>query len=223
MKRIMMLVALGGLLAASSAWADTFGTYTCAPQVSFATYTSCTDYTDWLAAAGGSVDTETFTGSFSVASVVGMNGPAGMINMANQWQDALINGYHAFTDFGYTGGNFSAVGGWFDLRYASFGIGIQISAFLNPYNVNDTPTPVALLKYNPTDGGFQYGFFGFTSTSPIYAVRVGLPAGPGEEYYYLDNLSFSAAAPTAPIPEPATYALVGLGLLGMGFLRRRSR
>jgi len=64
--------------------------------------------------------------------------------------------------------------------------------------------------------GYNYEHFSFHGYGPIGTVYFNSfndPAGAG-----LDNLDFSA-----PIPEPATIALVGLGLLGLGArLRKRS-
>jgi hypothetical protein len=39
-----------------------------------------------------------------------------------------------------------------------------------------------------------------------------------------DNISFNPAiisVPAASVPEPGTFALLGLGLAGLGFARRR--
>jgi len=64
--------------------------------------------------------------------------------------------------------------------------------------------------------GYNYEHFSFHGYGPIGAVYFNSfndPAGAA-----MDNLDFSA-----PIPEPATIALVGLGLLGLGArLRKRS-
>lgn len=38
-----------------------------------------------------------------------------------------------------------------------------------------------------------------------------------------DNVTFGSATPTPAIPEPSTYALMALGLAGMGFVARRNK
>jgi hypothetical protein len=59
----------------------------------------------------------------------------------------------------------------------------------------------------------HFSFHGLGQIGAVYFNSFNDPAGAG-----LDNLDFSA-----PIPEPATIALVGLGLLGLGArLRKRS-
>jgi PEP-CTERM motif len=62
------------------------------------------------------------------------------------------------------------------------------------------------------------GFLGVVSTSPIASLlwSTELPTG---EMWAVDNFSFAIAA----VPLPATLALLGLGLLGLGFSRRRSK
>jgi PEP-CTERM motif len=41
--------------------------------------------------------------------------------------------------------------------------------------------------------------------------------------YQIDNVVISAADPVTDVPEPATLALFGLGLLGLGAMRRLRR
>jgi hypothetical protein len=68
-------------------------------------------------------------------------------------------------------------------------------------------------------------FFGFASSIPFSAVRVVSYSDRPRDAYRLDNMRYLAMAtePTAIVPEPASFALFGLGLLGIAVVRRRHR
>ncbi|MCU0226801.1 MAG: PEP-CTERM sorting domain-containing protein [Bryobacterales bacterium] len=70
------------------------------------------------------------------------------------------------------------------------------------------------------------GWFEFTNPFGDQAVRslkflsVDRPTSSNNSDYALKNLAYTTAV-TEPVPEPTTYALMGLGLLGLAVMRRR--
>lgn len=81
--------------------------------------------------------------------------------------------------------------------------------------------------------------FGYTFSSPFALIADGLLNGlvitiarPGDgslgDFYFnastlTVNVERAVTAPSAAIPEPGTVALLGIGLAGVGVLRRRAR
>lgn len=107
------------------------------------------------------------------------------------------------------------MGGNFDLSLNEPGMGIKL--FLNGATFSDYKITTEISKN--TSGGF----FGIVSDTAFSSLRLmagtqGISGVNGEQYS-LDNLTLATA--TAPIPEPETYALMGMGLIGLLAARRR--
>ncbi|MEJ2794559.1 PEP-CTERM sorting domain-containing protein [Iodobacter sp. LRB] len=107
------------------------------------------------------------------------------------------------------------IGGDFDLSLNEPGMGIKL--VLSGDTFSNYLVPKEISKYATG------GFFGLVSDTAFTSLKLmagtqGTALVNGEQYS-LDNLSLATA--TAPIPEPETYALMGMGIIGLFAARRR--
>jgi hypothetical protein len=113
--------------------------------------------------------------------------------------------------FTFTSGNVTAVGGYF------FPTDINGNIMAGTINVAlDDGTNVNVVNGDLTT------FLGFTTTGPIASLTLTDPSDP---FVTVDDLYVGAGgAQGAAVPEPATLALAGLGLLSLvGYRCRRKR
>lgn len=88
---------------------------------------------------------------------------------------------------------------------------------LNAYDSSNT----LIESYNvPTTHASNAGdFFGLSDPGIVYATLSDIS---GNDYVFVDNFTYVAGADQS-VPEPASMALLGAGLFGMGMIRRRKQ
>jgi hypothetical protein len=73
------------------------------------------------------------------------------------------------------------------------------------------------IAFTSAPGDLSFKFLGFVSDTPFTAVEIHFTTGPSIDGALLDNLVY------APVPEPTSYALFGLGALAVWFAALRTR
>ena len=174
----------------------------------------------WSAPSAGF---QTGTGAYimggSISSFLAGNGTA------NTGIRATLNSLSGITALAF---NFSA------FRFSSGGVPIysaigapivlQMDLFENGIQTGTRSLTVPV-------GSLGLGFMGFTTTGNITGIKLYMdaPTNTDANRIVLDNFAYASAAGEPPptsgggeIPEPSTYLLCAVGLLGAAFLRRRS-
>jgi hypothetical protein len=234
MKRVLILTAIAASIGASSSSA--------AIILCYAGNAACPDEISWTnqlnLLSHPITATETFTGSLlSSTGVSQVGGIHGWVEVNGVWHDSVINNAgatwpnqpHQTTTFWYQDGGSSPIGVWgfganFDTSPGQGGHASGVTLILN----------VGGAIFNVS--GFTGGFFGaYVTTAPEKfstltldtqeSCNDGLPHCTGWEIFNMDNLRFALDGDPQiqHMPEPATFAMLGVALAGMGAIRLRRK
>jgi len=189
-----------------------------------------TDEASWLAAIGAAtVTTEDFEGTATGSLLEGVNdvgafnvnvtGAASCTFCAISPGGAFgsINNNHELTQFINPGSQASDIVYEFDTSILGFAGEWAVTADFDHVlaTINGTTFNFDTVLGNPGTG-----FVGFVDLAGFNNIdfAVGNGAGGAGEYWVLDDAQLA----TASVPEPASILLMGLGLIGFGFARRKS-
>lgn len=152
-----------------------------------------------------------------VSGDVTVSGIGGNLRVSDTYAGAYNGRGTAYldNDQGRTSGfrfDFTDVVGAFAFNWGASDVSWTLSAFdATGHLLESVLAPI-------TNGSNAGDFFGLSDAGIKYATLVSSNAR-SQDWVFVDNVSFAAAA----VPEPASIALVGLGLAGVVGLRRRRK
>ncbi|MFM2124473.1 MAG: hypothetical protein RL328_924 [Acidobacteriota bacterium] len=214
MKKFITLAIIGAALSASSVFGATIN-----PYYTTGTFSSATEL-----AGQNFTAVEAFNAVSSIFTITPATTSIGTHNVSGGvWNDVVSQATSPVmsTSISLTSGNsmLGVIGLW-DLSPGSAGSNLAIT-------INFQGGGSQTLTYILGSGvGGNTGqsttpfYFGFTSDQAFTSFTISAASNGGVENFTLDNLQ--AVSPAA-VPEPSTFGMVGLAMVGLGLLRRSRR
>lgn len=180
-----------------------------------------TDRLAWEAAVSGTITTDTFSNDINNASSItldtGITSSYASTGPANQVTNGVFQGFVNQTgqidlewDWDFSSiGNITAFGA--DFARLNVPNGLKVTGDFD--GLGDQTISIV----NAIGGGS--GFFGLVGNVSFNTIIWSSNDGSGTssgEFFEIDNFSFTAHA-----PEPSAFFLLGAGIAGLGFLRRK--
>jgi len=121
---------------------------------------------------------------------------------------------------GFPGGTATITFDGLSNSFGFYATGIQ-STFGTVFQVTYGDGTTSTLDIPINDNG-GVSFFGFTDSQAFKSVTISRPGGDsGTDAWGIDNLTYGLTV--AAVPEPSTWAMMILGIAGIGMAARRSR
>ncbi|NLD91936.1 MAG: PEP-CTERM sorting domain-containing protein [Fibrobacter sp.] len=165
-----------------------------------------------IAADFGTAGTATITGSGSVTSVT-----PGSTNGNGRYAISGSNYYEATDDFTINFSNAISAFGFYGIDIGDFGGQVTLNMTSGLSTVLTMPNSINIR-------GGSVCYFGFYDVENAYSSITFGNTAAGTDYFGFDDFTIGIRENVVPsVPEPATMSLIGIGILGLAFLRKRIR
>ena len=143
----------------------------------------------------------------------------------NGYTEGVVSGdYVAFNRWERTGfisdGEFDFNGAYLTGAWND-GLNIRVEGFLNGNRLYDETVVVDTIVNTPESNWFTFNYEGIDSLE--FSSFGGIDSGTSGSgtHFAMDNFTFNEPMEAAPVPEPATMFLLGTGLVGIGYAKRK--